>query len=109
VSTPNVLTLAPPGASRSDNPWHLREYRHQEFRSLAESVFDSVELLGLFHARKLRAHALALTLGWDTVHRRLGISSAFYDRFTPAISSRDFVLRADGPLDGALDFLAVCR
>jgi 2-polyprenyl-3-methyl-5-hydroxy-6-metoxy-1,4-benzoquinol methylase len=109
VSTPNVLTLAPPGASRSDNPWHLREYRHQEFRSLAESVFNSVELLGLFHARKLRAHALALTLGWDTVHRRLGITSAFYDRFTPAISSRDFVLRADGPLDGALDFLAVCR
>jgi 2-polyprenyl-3-methyl-5-hydroxy-6-metoxy-1,4-benzoquinol methylase len=108
VSTPNVLTLAPPGASRSDNPWHLREYRHQEFRSLAESVFNSVELLGLFHARKLRAHALALTLGWDTVHRRLGITSAFYDRFTPAISSRDFVLRADGPLDGALDFLAVC-
>ena len=30
--------------------------------------FGSVELLGLFHARKLRAHELALRLGWDRVH-----------------------------------------
>ena len=109
VSTPNVLTLAPPGAIRSDNPWHLREYRHQEFRSLCQSVFRSVELSGLFHARKLRAHAVALKLGWDWVHKRLGITSAFYDRFTPAISSRDFRLQDDASLDGALDFLAVCR
>jgi 2-polyprenyl-3-methyl-5-hydroxy-6-metoxy-1,4-benzoquinol methylase len=108
VSTPNVLTLAPPGAERSDNPWHLTEYRQEEFRALCESVFDSVRLLGLFHARKLRAHALALKLGWDAVHKRLGITDAFYDRFTPAIRSGDFALRADGPLDAALDFLAVC-
>src|SRR4051794_37454563 len=26
VSTPNRLTLAPPGAPKSGNPWHLREY-----------------------------------------------------------------------------------
>ncbi|HEX4628739.1 MAG TPA: methyltransferase domain-containing protein, partial [Gemmatimonadales bacterium] len=26
VSTPNVLTLAPKGASRSGNPWHVHEY-----------------------------------------------------------------------------------
>jgi 2-polyprenyl-3-methyl-5-hydroxy-6-metoxy-1,4-benzoquinol methylase len=109
VSTPNVLTLAPASASRSDNPWHLREYRHEEFRSLCESVFDSVELLGLFHARKLRAHALALKLGWDAVHKRLGLTRGFYGRFTPSISSHDFALRADRPLDGALDFVAVCR
>src|SRR5205085_891547 len=32
VSTPNVLTLAPAGAPRSGNPWHLREYRAAEFR-----------------------------------------------------------------------------
>ena len=109
VSTPNVLTLAPPGASRSDNPWHLREYHHEEFRSLCESVFGSAQLWGLFHARKLRAHALALKLGWDAVHKRLGITEPFYDRFTPAISSSDFTLRSDAPLEGALDFLAVCR
>lgn len=108
VSTPNVLTLAPAGAEKSDNPWHLREYRPEEFRSLCESVFPSVELYGLFHARKLRAHELALRAGWDSLHPALGITRAFYDRFVPALSSRDFVLRR-GPLERALDFLAVLR
>jgi 2-polyprenyl-3-methyl-5-hydroxy-6-metoxy-1,4-benzoquinol methylase len=108
VSTPNVLTLAPPGAEKSGNPWHVREYRAEEFRGLCRSVFEDVELLGLFHARKLRAHELALSLGWDAIHARLGVTKAFYDRFTPAIRSRDFALRSTG-LDRALDFLAVCR
>jgi 2-polyprenyl-3-methyl-5-hydroxy-6-metoxy-1,4-benzoquinol methylase len=108
VSTPNVLTLAPAGAERSDNPWHIKEYRANEFRELCEQAFGRVELLGLFHARKLRAHALALKLGWDTVHSALRITKPFYDRFTPAIASSDFALRGD-QLDAALDFLAICR
>jgi SAM-dependent methyltransferase len=108
ISTPNVLTLAPPGAEKSSNPWHLKEYRAGEFRALCRSVFAEVTLLGLFHARKLRLHERALRLGWDRVHRALGLTKPFYDRFTPAIAASDFVLRPDG-LDGALDFLAVCR
>jgi hypothetical protein len=108
VSTPNLLTLAPPGASKSANPWHVREYRAEEFRALCESVFSRVELLGLFHARMLRAHELALRAGWDRVHAALGITRPFYDRFTPAISTRDFTLRPDG-LERALDFVAVLR
>ena len=109
VSTPNVLTLAPPGADKSGNPWHIREYRAEEFRALCRSAFGDVQLLGLFHARRLRVHAIALALGWDAVHRRLGITDAFYDRFTPSISTRDFALRAWADLDRALDFLAICR
>jgi SAM-dependent methyltransferase len=111
VSTPNVLTLAPKGAERSDNPWHVHEYRAQEFRELCEGTFGRVELYGLFHARKLRAHELALALGWDAVHPRLRLTKPFYDRFTPAISARDFVLRPAErcDLDRALDFIAVCR
>ena len=108
VSTPNLLTLAPPGAEKSDNPWHVHEYRAEEFRALCERHFPQVELLGLFHARKLRAHELALKLGWDRVHKRLGLTKPFYDRFTPAIAASDFRLR-DGDLDRALDFLAVCH
>jgi SAM-dependent methyltransferase len=108
VSTPNVLTLAPEGAEKSGNPWHIKEYRAEEFRALCDSQFGVVELLGLFHARKLRIHELALGLGWDRVHRALGITSRFYDRFTPAIAATDFTLRADR-LDRALDFLAICR
>jgi len=109
VSTPNVLTLAPPGAERSGNPWHVKEYRAEEFRALCEAHFGDVDLLGLFHARKLRLHQLAIErAGWDAVHPKLGLTTRFYDWLTPAISARDFALRPTR-LDRALDFLAVCR
>ena len=109
ISTPNVLTLAPPGAERSGNPWHVHEYRAEEFRALLERHYAHVELLGLFHARKLRAHELAIRHArWDDIHARIGITKRFYDRFIPAISVRDFALRGDR-LDRALDFVAVCR
>ena len=108
VSTPNLLTLAPPGAEKSGNPWHIKEYRVEEFRALCRSAFGRVELMGLFHARVLRAHELALRVGWDRVHAALGVTRPFYDRFTPSLSARDFALRP-GPLDRALDFVAVLR
>jgi hypothetical protein len=65
-------------------------------------------VLGLYHARMLRLHQLAIErLAWDTVHATLRVTKPFYDRFVPAISVRDFALRrAD---ERALDFLAVCR
>ncbi len=108
ISTPNRLTLAPPGAEKSDNPWHLREYDAGQYRGLLEPHFASVELLGLFHARKLRVHELAIKAGWDRIHPALHLTKPFYDRFIPAISAGDFQLRQD-PLERALDFLAVCR
>ena len=109
ISTPNVLTLAPPGHERSGNPWHVREYRPEEYRALCARHFGRVDLLGVFHARKLRLHQLAIErAGWDAIHARLRVTKPFYDRFTPAISERDFRLRR-GPLDGALDLLAVLR
>ena len=93
VSTPNVLTLAPegprsrttPGTSRSTGP-----------RSSARAVRVRLRprrAAGLFHARKLRAHELALRAGWDRVHAGARVHPALYDRFTPAISARDFALR----------------
>ena len=82
--------------------------RTRSSRELCASVFDHVEMLGLFHARKLRAHELALNAGWDSVHPALGFTKPFYDRFTPAITARDFALRP-GPLERALDFVAVLR
>src|ERR671920_113699 len=90
VSTPNVLTLAPAGAERSGNPWHMREYRPEEFRALCAAHFARVELYGLFHARKLAAHQVAIDrLGWDAIHPRLGLTRRFYDRFVPAIAASD--------------------
>jgi 2-polyprenyl-3-methyl-5-hydroxy-6-metoxy-1,4-benzoquinol methylase len=110
VSTPNVVTLAPKGARRSGNPWHVHEYRADEFRALCTAHFRRVEIYGLFHARKLRAHAWALRAGWDAIHPRLGLTDRFYGWFTPSIDERDFALRPERACDPdrALDFLAVC-
>ena len=111
ISTPNRLTLAPEGAEKSDNPWHLREYTIAEYREVLEPAFGSVEVFGLFHVGKLAVHERAIALGWDRVHSLLRITKPFYDRFTPAISASDFALRSEreADLDEALDFLAVCR
>ena len=111
VSTPNVRTLAPKGASRSDNPWHVHEYHADEFERLCAAHFAVVSMYGLFHARKLRVHDQALRLGWDALHPRLRLTGRFYGWFTPAIAASDFLLRAgrDAPLPRALDFLALCR
>ncbi len=108
ISTPNRLTLAPPGAEKSDNPWHLREYTAEEYRQLLEPAFSTVEILGLHHAGKLRLHQLALNLGWDRIHPPLRLTKPFYDRFVPAISSSDFALSSEN-LDAALDFIAICH
>ena len=111
ISTPNRLTLAPEGAEKSDNPWHLREYTLAEYRELLAPSFATVEVLGVFHAGKLAVHERAITLGWDRVHRGLRLTKPFYDRFTPAIGERDFVLKGEqeADLERALDFVAVCR
>lgn len=111
ISTPNRLTLASPGAEKSDNPWHLREYLLEEYRQVLQGSFGSVEIYGLFHARKLALHERALGLGWDRVHRTLRLTKPFYDRFTPAISSSDFALRreVEADLELARDFVAVCH
>ena len=106
VSTPNLLTLAPPGAEKSDNPWHLREYRAAEFRELSRRTSP-----GLSCSVSSTPASCAPT-SWrsssaGTRPQRLGLTKPFYDRFTPAISASDFALR-EGDLD-ALDFLAVCH
>jgi SAM-dependent methyltransferase len=109
VTTPNRLTLAPPGAQRSDNPWHVREYDPAEFRDLLAPRFARVELVGVFHARMLRLHELAIRAGWDRVHSALRLTEPFYSRFVPAISSRDFKVTARRDLRRALDLLAICH
>ena len=99
VSTPNVLTLAPSGRGALRQPVaRARVPARRSSARCASATSARVDLLGLFHARKLRLHELALErAGWDAVHARLRITKPFYDRFTPAISARDFGLRARRP------------
>jgi SAM-dependent methyltransferase len=108
ISTPNLLTLAPDGAEKSDNPWHIREYRLEEYRALLEPHFTRVEVLALAHAGKLKWHELAISLGWDRLHKGVGLTGPFYDRFTPSIAASDFRL-SNRNLEKALDFIAICH
>ena len=108
VSTPNVLTLAPPGAEKSENPWHVKEYRAAEFASCARRCSATSSCSGC----STRASCACTSWRWRWAGTRStpgsGSPKPFYDRFTPAIAASDFALRAGG-LDEALDFLAVCR
>ncbi len=111
ISTPNRLTLAPEGAEKSDNPWHLREYTIEEYRALLEPAFTEVEIHGLFHTGKLAIHERAIDLGWDRVHSL----SADHEAVLRPVHAGDqrLGLRSEGGSDAelgkALDFVAVCR
>ena len=78
---------------------------------LLEPRYERVELYGVFHARRLRLHELAIRAGWDRMHPALRLTKPFYDRFVPSIAASDFAVRpeAEQALDRALDFLAVCH
>ena len=69
VSTPNVLTLAPEGAERSGNPWHVHEYRAEEFRELcAVIVRRRSSCAGSSMPASCALHELAIRAGWDSLH-----------------------------------------
>ena len=92
------------GAARAPRspttPGTCASTRPAEYRELLEPHFAAVEILGLFHARKLRAHELAIELGWDRVHPALRLTKPFYDRFVPAIAASDFALRREATSTG---------
>jgi SAM-dependent methyltransferase len=125
--TPNRLTFGRP--DEIIDPYHDVEYDQHELRALCERFFDHVELHGLFgsnrylelidaqHARldqllrrdplRLRRFVPRTARQWlyDTQLRRERRHSTPEDA---AIGLDDFELR-DGPLDEALDLVAVCR
>ena len=110
VSTPNVLTLAPDGAERSGNPWHVREYRPEEFRALCERHFGArrpARPVPRAQAAPAPARDRARRLG-----RRPRAAAASRSRSTTASRRRSpratSALRRGG-LDRALDLLAVLR
>ena len=111
VSTPNRLTLAPEGAEKSENPWHLREYTAAEYRELLEPHFSEVRAhrrLPCAEAPGPRGRArpgLGPRSQGDPAHE------AFLRPVHPG--DRGVGLRArdesECDLDKALDFLAVLK
>ena len=109
VSTPNVLTLAPKGAERSGNPWHVHEYRAGGVRrAVLAPLLERRPAGALPRAQAARPPVGDRARALGRRPRALRFTKPFYARFTPAISVRDFALRR-GRLERALDLLAVLR
>jgi SAM-dependent methyltransferase len=125
--TPNRLTFGRP--DEIIDPYHDVEYDQHELRALCERFFESVEMHGLFGSERYLAlieaqrRRLDQLLARDPLKlRRLVPRRArqwAYDAqlrrertnapaAAAAIELEDFELR-DGPLDEALDLVAVCR
>ena len=109
VSTPNVLTLAPEGAEKSGNPWHVREYRAAEFGHAVPIGVRPGRAAGpLPRTQAAGRTSSRCRSGGTRSTRGSGSRSRSTTGSRPRSRSRDFALRASG-LDRALDFLAVCR
>ena len=125
--TPNRLTFGRP--DEIIDPYHDVEYDQHELRALCRRFFEAVEMHGLFGSERYLALIEGEKRRLDQLLRRdplrlrrfvpRGVRQRLYDAqlrreradFAPeaaAIEVGDFELR-DGPLDEALDLVAVCR
>jgi SAM-dependent methyltransferase len=125
--TPNRLTFGRP--DEIIDPYHDFEYDQHELRALCRRFFDSVEMHGLFGSERYLGVIEAERRRLDRLLRRdplrlrrllprralqwLYDSQLRRERRRPnpvaeKIGLGDFELR-DGPLDEALDLVAVCR
>ena len=125
--TPNRLTFARP--DEIIDPYHYVEFDAGELRDLCLRSFASVELRGLFGSERYRAFVSAEHRRLDALLRRdplrlrrlvpRPVRQLLYDRMlararrrsdpaADAIDLDDFEL-GEGPLEQALDLVALCR
>ena len=100
VSTPNVLTLAPEGRRALRQPVaRARVQAGRVPRAVRAPLRPASTCSGLFHARKLRAHQVAIErLGWDRVHKAPAPhASRSTTASRPRSRARDFTLPARRP------------
>jgi SAM-dependent methyltransferase len=110
ITTPNRLVISP-GSDKPVNPFHIFEFDDREFMDFMGRFFEEVEVLGVFHARKLLLHDRLTRTDFSRFCLALSARRArlFYNPFfIPSIKTGDFAIKP-GPLEGALDFLAVAR
>ena len=92
------------------NTRYLNDLLGEYARRLLGTMPEPIDVCYFINSAS-EANELALRLGWDTLHPRVGLTSRFYGWFTPAISVSDFAIRPIGQarIEASLDFIAVCR
>lgn len=108
ITTPNRLTISP-GSEEPINPFHLREYTPREFRDLAKTRFFRVEVLGVFHARKLLINQYLRLVDFIKYYEmgRWNPRRTLHRWLTPRITTDDFAIKNRG-LESSLDIIALC-
>ena len=125
LTTPNRLM------SLTRNPWHVREYEPEAMRQILESVFDQVDLRGVFGNEKVMDYyqknkeSVRKFTRWDFLNLQYRLPRRWLqvpydlanrlnrrsleqknDRLVSQIGSDDYPIRALSPQ--ALDYFAVC-
>jgi SAM-dependent methyltransferase len=110
ITTPNRLLISP-GRAEPVNPFHIVEYDSRQFMDFMRAFFAHVEMLGVFHARKLRLHDIVSRRNFSQFCLDMPprLERHFYRPvFIPSLRTRDFRLSGSG-LDEAIDFIAIGR
>jgi hypothetical protein len=117
--------------SLTRNPWHVREYEPEAMRQILESVFDQVDLRGVFGNEKVMDYyqknkeSVRKFTRWDFLNLQYRLPRRWLqvpydlanrlnrrsleqknDRLVSQIGSDDYPIRALSPQ--ALDYFAVC-
>ncbi|HVL91129.1 MAG TPA: class I SAM-dependent methyltransferase [Actinomycetota bacterium] len=106
-ATPNRLTFSPEGIR---NPFHTVEFSPDELRGTLGRHFTVVEMLGTFHAGRIRAGEIATRQSFPERLIETPVPS-WSPRLRAAvarITTRDFRIRGEN-LDRSLDLIAVGR
>ena len=108
-TTPNRLTISP-GSQKPINPFHLREYTPGEFADILSGYFESIEILGLFHARWLALNDRIKLVDFINVYQMSRANPRYWAHrvFTPLVNTSDFRLDSS-KMEGCLDVVAICR
>jgi SAM-dependent methyltransferase len=108
-STPNRLTFTRGG--RPVNPFHTVEFTADELAALLETRFAAVDVLGVFHGRRLDADAgdRGAALPDLLLVTAPAARPAWLNALVASVTAGDFGVTADRPVDASLDLLALAR
>jgi SAM-dependent methyltransferase len=108
ISTPNRLIISP-GRDEPVNPFHIIEYDSRQFADFMRAFYPLVDVLGVFHARKLRLHDMLSRRNFSQfcleIPPRLN-RLLYRPVFMPSLRTRDFRIGSSG-LEDALDFIGL--